>query len=328
MAVGFRLRLSRSWETWLFWLLLAATGGAIVLARVGALHLYAGDVNSSGQFLLSALVQSLAAILGIAFTLTLIGVQLAAQTYTHRIIRLHTQSVVFVIPFGMFLIGIIFAAVLQAGYGRVGAGSAGVLVDVALILFVSAVLLLVPFAVRTIRLLSPGNIAQALLGRLTPRILARNETQAIHDRVGPVFDMARKAIVSHDERTLELLLARIVERATELRADRGLGPGGMGALVRVLGPEFRDLGWLASDHLAIASVELVVNACRDIVCALGVTAQFRPLSDELHGAITDIWREALVRFGDRVFEARLARLRESMATCELRIAEVTGKRGD
>lgn len=327
MAIGFRPRFLRSWETWLFWLILLATAVSVVLARTGVLHLYAGDVNSSGQFLLSALVQSLAAILGIAFTLTLIGVQLAAQTYTHRIIGLHTRSVMFVIPFGMFLLGIIFAAILQAAYGRISAASAHVWVDIEVVLFVSAVLLLVPFAVRTIRLLSPGNIAQALLGRLTPRILAGNDVQAIHDRVGPVFDMARKAIMGRDERTLELLLAQVRTRAVELACDRSLGIAGMRALVAVLGPEFRDLGWLASDNLAIASVELAVNACRDIVCELGGKEPYRPLSDELYRAIKDIWREAMVRFSDRVFEARLAQLRESMATCQLQIAEATVESG-
>ena len=327
MAMGFYSRFRRSWEMWLFRLILLATAAALVLVFTGRLNIYSVDVGGSGQFLLSAIVGSLSAILGIAFTLTLIGVQIAAQTYTHRIIRLHARSVVFIVTFGMFLAGIVFTAVLQAAYGSVNTESSHFLIDTAVVLFVCAVFLLVPFAVRTIRLLSPGNIAYALLGGLAVRHLRRNDTQAVHDRVGPVFDMARKAIISHDERTLELLLAQIAERANELAADPGLGPDGMKALVGVLGPEFRDLGWLASDHLAIGEVGLVVNACRDLVCRFGTQESFRPMADELYGAIKDIWKEALVRFSDRAYEARLVALKHAMAECQSQIAEVTGERG-
>ncbi len=67
------------WEMVLFWLLVAAIALITVLVLSGAVRVFAGDVNGSTLFMLSSFLQSLAAVLGIAFTLTLIGIQLAAQ---------------------------------------------------------------------------------------------------------------------------------------------------------------------------------------------------------------------------------------------------------
>jgi hypothetical protein len=186
--------------------------------------------------------------------------------------------------------------------------------------FVSALALLVPFAVRTIKLLAPDNIAATLLARLSVRQLESGDTAAARGRIGPVFDMARKAIVSRDERTLELLMAQVQSRAAELLADSGLGPQGQMHLVRTLGPEFRDLGWLASDRRDIVAVKHVVNGLRELVCQAGARPDRQAPADELYTAIRDIWKEAEVRFSDKAYAARLADLEASMNSCRLEIA--------
>ena len=317
-------RFKQAWEVLLFWLLVAAFCVAVILTLAGRLRVYAGDVGGSGLFLLSAIVQSLAAVLGIAFTLTLIGIQLAAQSYTHRIIRLHTRSTLFVFTFGMFLLGMIYAALVLTWYHRTGSTEQHPWMDLAIIGFVFAVLQLVPFAVRTIRLLAPGNIAYALLARLSPAALTRSDVSAIHDRVGPVFDMARKAIIQRDERTLELLLQQVQTRVTTLLRARGLDATGRTMLVSVVGPELRDLGWLASDRLAIGAVTMTVDALRGLVCEAGASNELRPFADKLYSYIKDIWRESEVRFCDKAYEARLAELKQSMAACQHRISDVVG----
>ena len=78
----------RPWEIGLFWVLVAAIALTTMLVLSGSVRVYAGDVNGSTLFVLSSFLGSLAAVLGIAFTLTLIGVQLAAQSYTHRVMGL------------------------------------------------------------------------------------------------------------------------------------------------------------------------------------------------------------------------------------------------
>ena len=193
-------------------------------------------------------------------------------------------------------------------------------VDLAVVWFISALALLVPFAVRTIRLLAPDNIAAALLARLSVRQLESGDTAAVHVRIGPVFDMARKAVVSRDERTLELLMVQVQNRAAALLADDALGPKGLSQLVRALGPEFRDLGWLASDHLDIGAVKQVVDCLRALVCRAGERPDRRASAEELYAAIRDIWKEAGARFSDKAYAARLADLDASMNSCRLEIA--------
>jgi len=144
----------------------------------------------------------------------------------------------------------------------------------------------------------------------------------VHVRIGPVFDMARKAIVSRDERTLELLMAQVQCRVLALLADTALGPHGLTQLFRALGPEFRDLGWLASDHVDIGAVKHVVDCLRELVCQAGERPNRRAFADELNAAIGDIWKEAVARFSDNVYAARLADLEASMNSCRLEIANV------
>ena len=312
----------RPWEIGLFWVLVAAIALTTMLVLSGSVRVYAGDVNGSTLFVLSSFLGSLAAVLGIAFTLTLIGVQLAAQSYTHRVMGLHTRSIVFVFTFGMFLVAMVLMGVLMALYGSMQATSGHPWVDLAVVWFISALALLVPFAVRTIRLLAPDNIAAALLAHLSARQLRSGDTASVHVRIGPVFDMARKAIVSRDERTLELLMTQVQCRVAALLADAGLGPQGLTQLVQALGPEFRDLGWLASDHSDIGAVKHVVDCMRDLVCRAGVRPDQRGFADELNAAIGDIWKEAAVRFSEKAFAARLADLEASMNSCRLEIASV------
>jgi hypothetical protein len=306
----------------LFWLLVVAIALTTVLVLSGSVRVFSGDVNGSSLFMLSSFLQSLAAMLGIAFTLTLIGIQLAAQSYTHRVIGLHTRSIVFVLTFGMFLCAMALIAMLLAFYKNVQAPAGHPWVDLAVVWFVSALALLVPFAVRTIRLLAPDSIVAALLSRLSVRQLESGDTAAVHIRIGPVFDMARKAIVGRDERTLELLMAQVQYRVMALLDETALGPTGLAQLVRALGPEFRDLGWLASDRLDIGAVKHVVDCLRELVCRAGGRSDQRAFADELNAAIGDIWKEAGARFSDKVYAARLADLEASMNSCRLEISGV------
>ena len=301
--------------------MVVAIAVATGLVLSGSVRVYAGDVNGSSLFMLSSLLSSLAAVLGIAFTLTLIGIQLAAQSYTHRVIGLHTKSTVFVFTFLMLLLAMVFIAFLMASYRHIRAAGHP-WVDLAVVWSISALALLVPFAVRTIRLLAPDSIAAALLARLSARQLESGDTAAVHVRIGPVFDMARKAIVSRDERTLELLMAQVQCRVLALLVDNALGPTGLALLVRALGPEFRDLGWLACDRRDIGAVKQVVDCLRVLICRAGVHSDQRAFADELNAAIGDIWKEAGARFSDNAYAARLADLEASMNSCRLEIAGV------
>ena len=306
----------------MFWLLVVAIAAATALVLLGAVRVFAGDVNGATLFMLSSFLGALGAVLGIAFTLTLIGVQLAAQSYTHRVIGLHTRSIVFVFTFAMFLVAMVLMGVLMALYGNMQATAGHPWVDLAVVWFISALALLVPFAVRTIRLLAPDNIAAALLAHLSARQLESGDTAAVHVRIGPVFDMARKAIVSRDERTLELMMTQVQCRVVALLADIALGPQGLTQLSRALGPEFRDLGWLAGDHLDIGAVKRVVDCLRELVCQAGGRPDQRGFADELNAAIGDIWKEASARFSDNAYAARLADLEASMKSCRLEISSV------
>ena len=180
--------------------------------------------------------------------------------------------------------------------------------------------------------LYPANLVNAVFGaRVLKEDPARPGPKYINSPQSPLFDkgnvvfgldMARKAIVSRDERTLELLTAQVQCRAMALLADTALGPQGLAQLARALGPEFRDLGWLASDRGDIGAVKQVVDCMRELVCRAGGRSDQRAFANELNAAIGDIWKEAVVRFSDKAYAARLADLEASMNSCRLEISGV------
>ncbi len=163
------------WEYWvaLIVFLGAAVLGAGVLA--GWVHLYAGDEGegSNRYYLLSAIAQALAAILALAVTATLVATQLAAQTFTPRVINHRLRD-----PWLWIGLGLYFAAILAslAGIAQTRATRANPvldarIVDLTLVLTGVALLYLVPFTAAVLRSLETVSFIRYLLEREDYRAL-------------------------------------------------------------------------------------------------------------------------------------------------------------
>ncbi len=133
----------------------------LVLILLGKVHLYGGDVGdnfANRLYLLSAIAQSLAAILSLVVSLTLIATQLAAQTYSPRVVNLRLRDPWLWGAVGLYLVAIVWAMKSHGKLMLQWQESA----DIALLLAGAALLYLVPFTIATLHSLDPRRIAARL----------------------------------------------------------------------------------------------------------------------------------------------------------------------
>ncbi|MDP2728579.1 MAG: DUF2254 family protein [Dehalococcoidia bacterium] len=216
--------LRREAEDWgaIFLLVALAVGMALVTLGGRCLACGLGDPEASG--LLSTLAQSLSAIFAIAFSLTLVAVQLATAAYTPRVLPLHTWHPYFVGLFVIYLGTIGYLFLLAGGHAFLGP-SAGAWRNVGLVLSLFALGYLAPFTAHTVRFLLPAQVLDVLITRLSPPDF--RSQPGPRDKLQPVEDIIVKAMQADDHQTAREGLWLLAERYRQLsrtfdpRSDRG-----------------------------------------------------------------------------------------------------------
>jgi hypothetical protein len=159
------------------------------------------------RYLLSALVQSLAATIALVITLSLVAVQLAAQSYSARVIEVYKRNPDMWILLSIYIITIFY------GLGLIKVIGLGVLSDhmegaifVAYFLGLFAFVCLVPYMLKTLDLLKPSTVIKLLAEEITKgKILeALEEDGEIieKDPVQPIIDMINAALERNDYETV------------------------------------------------------------------------------------------------------------------------------
>lgn len=160
------------------------------------------------RYLISALVQSLAATIALVITLSLVAVQLAAQSYSARVIDVYKNN-----P-DMWILLSIYIAVIFYGLGLlkvIDVGVAGINMELAIFaayfLGFFAFMCLVPYMLKTLNLLKPSTIITLLAIDITKEkvltsINAEDNTSSKIDPVQPIADMANSALERNDYATV------------------------------------------------------------------------------------------------------------------------------
>jgi hypothetical protein len=170
--------------------------------------------------MLSALVQSQAAIVAIVVSLTLIAVQLTASAYTPRVIRifLKTPDMWYLLSFYAFSIflGLLFLKMI-----RVGEDSSQILIfhssleDSIIFIYalgISSFALLFLYFGNTINLLNPANIIHQLQIEITKDNLLNSE----EDPIQPIMDIVHGSSMKYDLETTRVGLKAVTDRMIEI----------------------------------------------------------------------------------------------------------------
>jgi len=159
------------------------------------------------RYLLSALVQSLAAVIALVITLSLVAVQLAAQSYSARVIDVYKQN-----PDMWILLGIYITTIFY-GLGLIKIIGLGVLsnyiegaIFAAYFMGFFAFVCLVPYMWKTLELLKPSTVIKLLVKNITNKsilIFLKNSDEITeNDPIQPIIDIINAALERSDYETM------------------------------------------------------------------------------------------------------------------------------
>jgi hypothetical protein len=192
----------------------------VVFSYSGFLHT---DVDSA-RYMLSALIQSEAAIVALVVTLSLVAVQLAAQSYSARVIEVFRKTPDLWILMGIYGIAIFYGLGVLKMIENPLMGRRSNLeaqVSFAYYLGVFAFVALVPYIWNTLEMLKPSTVIDMLAEEITKEniLFAIDEHQEKtneKDPIQPIIDIVNGSIMKYDYETVRYGLEEIGNRCNHI----------------------------------------------------------------------------------------------------------------
>lgn len=197
--------------------------------------LQSGVNEDNVRYMLSALVQSLAAVIAIVVTLSLVAIQLSSQSYSSRVIDFYkTMPDLWILIF-IYVISIVFGLGLINSVGTDVLPTEGILsfkslLTLEYLLGVGALLCLFPYSWITLSLMNPTKIIRLLSESITKEKVdsttasINDQTQDVNflnkngeeDPFLPIIDILTASMMKYDYATLRTGSNAIVIQASEI----------------------------------------------------------------------------------------------------------------
>ncbi|RLG26032.1 hypothetical protein DRN85_04135 [Methanosarcinales archaeon] len=194
----------------------------LVFSYFGFLHT---DVDSA-RYMLSALVQSEAAVIAIVATLSLVGVQLAAQSYSVRVVEVFRKTPdlwILLLIYGVTIFwGLGVLKLIESGSSQPGGlSNLEVHISFAYYLGVFVFVALVPYILSTLDLLKPSTVIKVLAEGITEESILSAIDEApdkVHgkDPIQPIVDIVRVSLMKSDYETARAGLSAIEDRTIHI----------------------------------------------------------------------------------------------------------------
>ena len=200
-------------------LLLVVLVGAILFTHFNLFHT---DVTSA-RYMLSALVQSQAAIVAIVVSLTLIAVQLTASAYSPRVIRIFRDNPDMWLLLGLYS-GSIFYGLLvlkmisDEDLSQIPPFGIHLETHISYALFLGffSIMMLFQYMKNIINLLDPASIIKRLAIEITKDKIINQD-----DPIQPIMDIIHGSIMKYDIETTRVGLKAVTDQVLEI-----IGPDG------------------------------------------------------------------------------------------------------
>ena len=232
------------------------------------LGLYSNDVNSA-RYMLSALIQSEAAIIAIVITLSLVVLQLAAQSYSTRVIDVFKKTPDFWILIGIYLIAMIYELGVLKKIEEIKPGLDNLSnldnqITYSYFLGIYVLLALIPYIWNTLNLLKPSTVIGKLSEKITKQnILSAIEEQETHgdkDPIQPVIDIVRSSLMKYDFETVRDGLKTIGDHSSDIFKNEVFEKEEEIRLSKIVFTHLKRIGKLAiSKEDEDSTLEVIVN---------------------------------------------------------------------
>ncbi len=214
--------IGRTWESWYIYpfLLIIIIVSYLLWSLFRHIFFILETDDDSARYLLSTLVQSEAAILAIVITLSLIAVQLAASSYSSRVIEIFKNSPDFRILISVYIFAIIFSSgtlKLIESDGNLPRLMLESLISISYIIGIFAFLSLIPYIQNIYELLKPSEIISRLSTRITMDNILSDD-----DPIQPITDIVISSLMRYDEATVREGLNAIKNKIINILNDSAL----------------------------------------------------------------------------------------------------------
>jgi tetratricopeptide (TPR) repeat protein len=299
----------RNWEGWVAVGLIVVAGALEIAILLGKIDLYGGDEADRANrfFLLSTLSATLAAILAIALTAILVVTQLAAETYTPKIIhyRLRDPWLWGVLAFYLIPICLALAGVAESKALERHVSWDWQIVDSAILLSAAALAYLVPFTAATLRGLDRDDFIR--------RLLAENEYEGLQD-------LMRKAVNEGMVQQVEAAMGMLIAHALVPLA----GTKGSAGEARNLAEQGVRLGKYACAKKDPETIVVVFKYLTEMTSSC-TKRTYRGAADIFNESVYELQSDAEEAFSTGMETSTLAELHERAGNSYLKIAQVKAK---
>ncbi len=254
---------------WLNRLTLYFALGAVIITALHIFFSYSGFLHTdvdSARYMLSALVQGEAAIVALVVTLSLVAVQLAAQSYSARVIEVFRRTPDLWILMGIYGIAMFYGLgvlklIENPLVGRIS--NIEGYVAFAYYLGVFAFVALVPYISNILELLKPSTVINMLKEGITKEnILAaikeektveRDVFQPINvdmekDPIQPIIDIVRGSLMKYDHETVREGLRAIGDSTINIIKYEKFGEDKKERILKHISSHLTRLGKLAASR--------------------------------------------------------------------------------
>lgn len=174
-----------------------------IFSYFGFLHT---DIDSA-RYMLSALVQGEAAIVALVVTLSLVAVQLAAQSYSARVIEVFRKAPDLWILMGIYGVAIFYGLGVMKLINKDNILYFEMEISRAYYFGVFAFVALVPYMLKMFEMLKPSNVIDMLAERITKdNILSAigdsTQPNVEKDPIQPIIDIVRSSLMKYDIETV------------------------------------------------------------------------------------------------------------------------------
>lgn len=206
------IKLSNNLSLWVRRLAIYFILGIVVIMVSHIVFSYFGflrtDVDSA-RYMLSSLVQSEAAIVALVVTLSLVAVQLAASSYSARVIEVFRRTPDLWILIGIYGVAIFYGLgvlkLVERANPQVNSlSNLEEYIAFSYYLGVFAFVALVPYMLRTLDLLKPSTVINMLAEEITKEniLSVRFEESGENDPIQPIIDIVRGSMMKYDYETI------------------------------------------------------------------------------------------------------------------------------
>jgi hypothetical protein len=309
--------------------ILVATVVSFVLMCTGVNTFFSFQMGNNVNTVLATIVQSLASIFAIVFSISLVAIQLCSENLSHRLIGLFVRNQSFVIPFSANLAALLLNLILLSN------SSYQHLADYGVVASIFAVLSLILFFVFTVRFLGPVRVVRELLSRIkTNDLLSRDfrEREVYRERIQPIEDIISNCVQKGDyaaaQDSIDLVedkmyqVLAIVQK--KMKEENSVHSARM--VTFMSGPFARLLERTAiasNKKDAIEITSYIVKAIGDYVARFP-DARFISAFKIFDETIEHVFFQATYRFRSREYATDLALLNEGIATARVHFSEFTG----